>query len=101
VLNYKQVVEAFLKLKATYTELPDGELVLAINGRSRKENIKISIVNGISSVEYTEENPYLELDHLEAMNLLFAPVCPIRESLPVFAKIWLPLPIYLYSSDAV
>ena len=101
VLNYKQVVEAFLKLKATYTELPDGELVLAINGRSRKENIKISILNGISSVEYTEENPYLELDHLEAMNLLFAPVCPDRESLPVFAKIWLPLPIYLYSSDAV
>lgn len=101
VLNYKTVIEAFIKLKATYTELPEGVLVLGINGRSRKENIKISVCGGKISVDYTDEAPTLELEHLDAMNLLFAPVCPLRECLPIYAKIWLPLPIYLYSSDAV
>ena len=101
VLNYKTVIEAFIKLKATYTDLPDGVLVLGINGRSRRENIGITVFGGNISVDYTDDEPAVELDHLEAMNLLFAPVCPLRESLPVHAKIWLPLPIYLYSSDAV
>lgn len=101
VLNYKAVIEAFMKLKATYTDLPDGVLVLGINGRSRRENIKISVCGGNISVDYTDDEPAIELEHLDAMNLLFAPVCPCRESLPIYAKIWLPLPIYLYSSDAV
>ena len=101
VLNYKTVIEAFIKLKATYTDLPDGVLVLGINGRSRRENIRITVFGGNISVDYTDDEPAVELEHLEAMNLLFAPVCPLRESLPVHAKIWLPLPIYLYSSDAV
>ncbi len=101
VLNYKIVTEAFLKLKATYTDLPDGKLVLGINGRSHEEKLLIAVSGGSVSVDYTEEAPELVLDHLDAMNLLFAPVCPRRESLPYYAKIWLPLPIYLYSSDAV
>ena len=66
-----------------------------------KENIKISVNNGNAKVEYTDEAPELELSHIDAMNLLFAPVCPWREKLPNHAKIWLPLPIYVYSSDAV
>ncbi len=90
-----------MNLKATYTELPDGVLVLGIDGRSHRENIKISVYSGNITVEYTEDSPFMELSHLDAMNLLFAPVCPCREKLPIFAKIWLPLPIYLYSSDAV
>lgn len=101
VLNYKEVVLAFLKLKATYTDMPDGAFVLDIDGRACKERIKISVNNGEVSVECTDEEADLSLSHLEAMNLLFASVCPMREKLPVFAKIWLPLPIYLYSSDAV
>lgn len=101
VLNYKTVIEAFIKLKATYTDLPDGVLVLGINGRSRREKIRITVFGGNISVDYTDDEPAVELEHLEAMNLLFAPVCPLRESLPIHAKIWLPLPIYLYSSDAV
>ena len=90
-----------MKLKATYTDLPDGSIVLGIQGRTRKENIKISVVDGSVSVEYTDETPYTEIAHLDAMNLLFANVCPAREKLPMFTKIWFPLPIYLYSSDAV
>lgn len=101
VLNYKEVVEAFINLKATYTDLPDGKIVLDIDGKARKEKIAISVTHGTVSVEYCEDDADLALDHLEAMNLLFAPVSVKRESLPAFAKIWFPLPIYIYSSDAV
>ncbi len=101
VLNYKEVVGAFMKLKATYTEMPEGELVLDIDGRGGREKIKLSVCGGNISVEYTDDEADMILSHLDAMNLFFAPVCPKREKLPVFAKIWLPIPIYLYSSDAV
>ena len=43
----------------------------------------------------------LEYDHLTAMNVLFAPLCPERDRLPVFARIWFPLPIFIYYADAV
>ncbi len=101
VLNFKEVVGAFMKLKATYCELPDGELVLDIDGRGGHERIKIAVCGGDISVEHTEAEADLTLSHLDAMNILFAPVCPKRENLPIFAKIWLPIPIYLYSTDAV
>lgn len=101
VLNYKEVVEAFMHLKATYTNLPDGKIVFDINGRARNEKIAVSVSDGKISVVYTDEDADLVLEHLEAMNLLFAPVSIKRASLPIFAKMWFPLPIYIYSSDAV
>ena len=101
VLNYKETVLAFMKLKATYTDMPDGSFVLEVDGRAKKERIKIAVCNGEVSVDYSDDVADLSLSHLDAMNLLFASVCPMREKLPAFAKIWLPLPIYLYSSDAV
>lgn len=101
VLDYKQVIYAFMKLKSEYAELPNGSIVMDIDGFAKKEKLEISVQDNTISVEYTENGADISLSHLEAMNLLFAPVCPKREKLPLFAKIWLPLPIYLYSSDAV
>ncbi len=101
VLNYKAVVSAFMELKTTYADMPNGSITLDVDGWAGKERIKISVMNGNTSVEYTDEDADISLSHLDAMNLLFAPVCIKREELPVFAKIWFPLPIYIYSSDAV
>ena len=101
VLNYKKVVGAFMNLKATYTNMPEGSIVIDVDGKAGRERLKISVTNGIPSVEYTEEEPDLALSHLDAMNLLFAPVSVKRDKLQNFAKIWFPLPIYIYSSDAV
>lgn len=101
VLDYKKVVNAFMKLKAEYCDLPDGSYVLDIDGFAKKEKLEISVKDGVIAVEYSDKDADMTLSHLEAMNLLFAPVCPARDLLPVFAKIWLPLPLYLYSSDAV
>jgi predicted acetyltransferase len=101
VLNYQQVVKAFLELKKTYTELPDGSLVLEIDGRGGLEKIEISVINGVPDVKSTEQEADIVLEHLEAMNLIFAGMCPSRERLPLFARVWFPLPIYLYNADAV
>lgn len=101
VLNYKKVVGAFMNLKATYTNMPEGSIVIDVDGKAGRERLKISVTNGVPSVEYTEEEPDLALSHLDAMNLLFAPVSVKRDKLQNFAKIWFPLPIYIYSSDAV
>ena len=39
VLNFRKVCSAFMKLKATYSKLPDGELCLSIDGRGGREKI--------------------------------------------------------------
>jgi hypothetical protein len=90
-----------MELKATYTDLPDGKIVLDINGKAGNEKIAVSVNNGKISVEYTDDAADLTLEHIEAMNLLFAPISIKRDRLPDFVKMWFPLPIYVYSSDAV
>lgn len=101
VLNYKAVISAFMSLKTKYVTLPDGELILRIHGRGGLENIEISVHNGKITVIDTDKEPFYDLEHLDTMNLIFAPISIKRDGLPDFAKIWFPLPIFLYSTDAV
>lgn len=103
VLNYRRVVTAFMKLKATYTDLPDGAISLLIHGRGGEERLLISVADGKPSVEIADEGcpPHLELSHMEAMNLLFAPVSPLRDTLPAIYRLWFPLPLWIYKADEV
>ncbi len=120
VLNFRRVTEAFLKLKLKYETLPDGELRLKIHGRAGEENIVIRVRGGVGSVSEVGTEPFggtgpsdgigpsdgvgvccLELGHIDAMNLLFSPYCPGRSALPAAARLWLPLPLWLYKADAV
>lgn len=101
VLNYKPVVSAFMRLKSTYTQMPSGSFVFEVDGMGGRERLKLEVISGEIKVEASEEEPEAVLSHLEAMNLLFAPVSVARERLPAHARAWLPLPIYLYASDAV
>ena len=48
-----------------------------------------------------EEVPVAEFGHLEAMGVLFAHMYPGREILPDFARLWFPLPLWLYAADEV
>jgi hypothetical protein len=101
VLNYKCVIEAFLKLKASLRPLCDGSTVMLIHGMQRDEQLKITFCNGEVSVINTNEDVDIELSHLEAMELLFCTVSPLRIMLPPIPASWLPLPIYNYSLDNV
>ena len=101
VLNYKNVLSAFLKLKATYTELPEGEIAMLIHGVAGDEKLRIYIRGDAAQVEEYDGEVDIELDHIDAMNVLFSPFCPIRDTLSHFARILLPLPLWLFYADAV
>ena len=103
VLNFSAVADAFLALKATYTELPEGTLTLLIHGRAGDERITLTVEGGKTAVRpaNADELPAAELAHLEAINLLFSGFCPARDRLPAHARVWLPLPIWMYAADEV
>ncbi len=103
VLNFAAVADAFLALKATYADLPDGQLTLLIHGRAGDERITLRVENGVTSVTTAAEDEPVEaeLSHLEAINLLFSPFCPARDRLPLIPRSWLPLPIWMYAADEV
>ena len=102
VLRFRRVADAFIRLKATYETLPDGELRLLIHGRGGDENIKIFVSGGTCGVIGNDDATYdLEVGHIDAMNLLFSPFCPGRERLPVSARVWFPLPLWLPRADGV
>ncbi len=101
VLNYEKLTGALLKVKSMYSKLPDGELTLCINGYAGRENITITSHNNELSVKATDKTPDYTLDHLDAMRFMFSPMCAMREGASDFARLLLPLPLYLFASDAV
>lgn len=101
VLCFRRVLQAFLTLKAGYANLCDGTLTVLIHGRGGDENLEISVVDNQVYVTATESVPQMELSHLDAMRLFFAPVCAIRESAPAEAANWFPAPLWMYDADGV
>ena len=103
VLRYRTVTEAFLCLKNTYDTLPDGELRWLIHGHAGDERLCISVRGGVPSVEsLPDDAPVdLELSHLDAMSVLFAPFSPLRDTLNDIARRWFPLPLWIYRADEV
>ncbi len=103
VLDFEAVIRAFFALKATYATLPDGKLTLLIHGRAGDERLTLSVSHGVPAVDRAGEDLLVdrELSHLDAINLLFSPFCPARETLPDHARLWLPLPLWMYPADEV
>jgi Predicted acetyltransferase involved in intracellular survival and related acetyltransferases len=101
ILNFKNVIAAFLKLAGTQAKLSDGAVKLLIHGRAGDENLYIEVKDGEVIVEITEKTPEYELSHFDAINTLFAAVSVSREKLPAVVQSWLPLPLYTQHVDAV
>ena len=103
VLNYRLILEAFLRLKLTYAELTDGEVTLLIHGYAGDERVCLTVKDGQASVtKVSDETPAdHELSHMEALNILFAPVSPMRDRLEPLMREWFPLPIWMYRADEV
>lgn len=101
VLNYENVIRAYLSAKAAVEPLCDGEIVLLIHGWAGDEKIKISVSGNSVEVCPVSEKESLELTHSEAMNLLFSVVSASRAALPANIGQWLPIPVFGYSCDAV
>ena len=103
VLCYRLILEAFMKLKMTYATVSEGKLVLNIHGYAGDERLCLSVKGGECKVETVSDDVQedLELDHLEALNILFAPISPERERMNDLIRNWFPLPLWMYRSDEV
>ena len=99
VLNYHRVIRAMMDLQASIRPLADGQVILNIRGFAGNENIKISVIEGVPSVNLTNEVEDLRLDHMDAMNFLFSPVCPARAKLGPAQASWFPLPLHTPALD--
>ena len=103
VLNYRLVLEAFMKLKMTYAAVSEGNLTFLIHGFAGDEYLRLSVKDGACEViNISDDTPMdLELTHMEALNLLFAPVSPERERMCDLVRNWFPLPMWMYRADEV
>ena len=101
ILCYRRVLEACLKLKASYAALAEGTLTVLIHGRAGDEQLEIRVEDGSVCVAPTDKAPQVELEHLDAMNYFFSPTCSLRDTAPAVAQAWFPAPLWSYSADAV
>jgi len=104
VLHFGKVIEAFLKLKATYATLADGEWKILIHGMKGDEALTITVTDGnvsVVSCDTNTENFDNTFTHLEAMRCLFGPVYTGRLELPLHVQNWLPLPLWIFAADCV
>lgn len=103
VLNYRTITDAFLALKLTFANLPDGEVSYLIHGYAGDEILRITVKDGQGSVEALPAGSPVEreLTHFEAISLLFSPVSPLRDNSSDKEKLWFPLPICMYHADEV
>ena len=103
ILNYAAAVEAFMALKLTYAELPDGCITLRIHGFAGDETLRITVKEGKHTVETLDASAPAdcELTHLQATELLFAPVSGRRETMAPLLRAWFPLPAWMYHADEV
>lgn len=103
VLNYRLVLDAFLKLKLTYADLEDGEVTLLIHGFAGDECVRLAVKNSMATVENIPDDIPVdhELTHMEALNILFAPISPLRDRMSGVMRDWFPLPLWMYRADEV
>jgi GNAT superfamily N-acetyltransferase len=103
VFDYKTVIDAFMALKLSYTALPEGELTLLIHGFAKDERLRITVKDGkhtlMSVCDAVDFD--LELEHLQAIELLFGPISAFRERQNALIRCWFPLPLWMYSADEV
>jgi len=101
ILRYKNFLDAFLSSKAKRTALADGSLSVLVHGYRCDELLKITVDNNEVCVEETDENPDIELEHLEAIRFFTGLWNEKRDKTPLFAQSWFPLDFFSYSQDNV
>jgi len=99
IINWQGVISAFMKLKATYTDMPTGELKLGI-----KDYGVLRLYSDSTGVgcERTETDADIILDGLEASRYIFGPLPPeATADAGNIAHSWFPLPLSWNGQDRV
>lgn len=101
IFNFRNVTEAFMKLKAECFSLVDGECSIGIENHGA---IKLSVRKGVPSVEDFNGEPDVRMPYMTAVQRLFSPAADLYSfgaSLPACAAAWFPLPLFYTNPDQV
>lgn len=99
IRNWAKVIDAFMKLKASFCALPQGELFVEISDYGTVRIFADSVGAGC---EKTEHVPDLVLDKLAAARFFFGPYPPIcTADASTLAQAWFPLPLSWNPQDRV
>lgn len=99
IRNWDKVVNAFMKLKASYCSLPKGELIIGIEGYGA---LRAFVDDSGAGCEKTTKTPELTLDRLAATRYIFGPYPPVfTGEAGALAQAWFPLPLSWNGQDRV
>lgn len=99
IRHWDKVTDALMKLKASYNAMPEGEMILGIEGWG---NLKLYVRGGSAGACRTEEAAPLTLDRLAATRYLFGPLPHVCAGADMpMASAWLPLPLSWNLQDRV
>lgn len=101
VYNFEKVIRAYLKAKASYSKLCNGEVTVLINGVRGDEKLRIKVENNNVSVEKFNGEAEFVFDHHAATRAFFSNMEADRDVLPANVQQWLPLHVFLSSSDTM
>ncbi len=101
VYDFEKVIRAYLKAKASYAKLCDGEVTVLINGVRGDEKLRIKVENNNVSVEKFDGEAEFVFDHHAATRAFFSNMEADRGVLPANVQQWLPLDVFLSSSDTM
>ena len=97
VLNYPNVIEAYLRLKAESCGLISGKYVIDVKEKGR---FAIRVEGKAVTVSETEEPADVSLSHLQMMSYLFSPVSTALYRTTI-ERSWFPIPVILPPADMV
>lgn len=101
VFSFRRVVEAYLKAKAEYLKLADGELTVLIHGQFGDEKLRITVTDNRVEVDDFDGEAEYELGHHEATRAFFSIFPGDREKLNLQAQQWFPVPNHMLESDTM
>ena len=101
VLDWKTVLTAYLRAKASYASLCDGDLTVLIHGKAGDETLNLTVKDNAVSVTESDGKPAVELDCLAAVRAFFSNYPADRAAFPPAAQQWLPLPMFFSSRDTM
>ena len=101
VYNFEKVIRAYLKAKASYAKLCDGEITVLIHGANGDEKLLVRVRDGKPEVEKIDGETEFEMSHHEATRAFFSNIPTDRELLPSNVQQWFPLHVFLSPSDTM
>lgn len=99
IISWEKVIGAFMRLKASYTRMADGELKIEIKGYGM---LRLYVSGDSIGCEKTEGEADIKLDSLEASRFLFGTLPPeATADTDGISRGWLPLPLSWNGQDRV